>query len=373
MTKKTTQIIINSFIGATGLGFPSVLPMLIGAIVDTLGYSRAMVGWISSANILGIAVGGLIATLLIGKRPLVQIVRVGLLGLLLFDTLSMFVEASNIMIGTRFLSGVFGGLVYAGGLAAFSGLKNPIKAYGIYVIVFCIWSGFVMVILPFLMQYFGLVGGFGVLVGMAVVSLLGSGVIPHLAKNIQEKELDLSFLLKQKEVGLALLGYFAIMLAGGTTFTYAERIAKEAGLDTLLTGQLLGASTILALLGGLLVFKLGDSKGLRMPIFLGVVTMGAGVLLLFWSTSPIIYFIGISLFGGAWSFAIPFYQQIQSKFDPTGKVVSLGTIVNTLGRATGPALAALFLGGQSFTMVLWLSLVALVLSLVAVFPLLMRR
>ena len=369
---KTTQIIINSFIGATGLGFPSVLPMLVGAIVDTLEYSRAMVGWIASANIFGIALGGIIATLLIGKKPLIRIVQVGLIGLLIFDVVSMYIEAPQTMLCVRFISGVFGGLVYAAGLAAFSGLKNPIKAYGIYVVVYCIWSGIVMVVLPILVQQFGLSGGFAILVFMAIMSLLGAGVIPKLAANIQEKNIDLSYLLKQKEVLLSLIGYFALQLAGGTTFTYLERIAKEAGLDSILIGQLIGVSTILALMGGLLVFWLGDSKGLRVPILLGVLTMGLGSFLLFWSASPILYFIAISLLGGAWSFCIPFYQQIQAKFDPTGKVVSLGTIVNTMGRATGPAMAALFLSGQSFSVVIWLALGALLLSLLAIFPLLMK-
>ena len=70
--------------------------------------------------------------------------------------------------------------------------------------------------------------------------------------------------------------------------------------------------------------------------------------------------------------AIPYYQQIQAKFDPTGKVVSLGTIVNTMGRGTGPAMAALLLGDHSFTMVIWIALSVFVLSLLIILPLLLK-
>ena len=371
---KTLQIIINSFISTTGLGFPAVLPMLVGAIVDTLGYDRAMVGWIASSNIFGIAFGGLIATLLIGKKPLIRIVQVGLVGLLLLDGLSMFVTQPMTMLGVRFISGVFGGLAYAGGLAAFSGLKNPIKAYGIYVVVYCTWSGILLMTLPYLVQQFGLQGGFGILVFMAIASLLGSGVIPKLSGNIKEKEIpNLKTLLSQKEVVLALLAYFALQVGGGTIWAYVERIAKEANLDGSLTGQLMGLSSVIAIIGGILVFKVGDSRGLKLPILVGVGGMAFGASMLFQSAQPIIFLAAISLFGGAWSIAIPYFQQIQAAFDHTGKVVSLGTIVNTMGRGTGPAVAALLLGDQSFTMVIWLALGAFVVSLLLVFPLLMKR
>jgi len=70
--------------------------------------------------------------------------------------------------------------------------------------------------------------------------------------------------------------------------------------------------------------------------------------------------------------AIPFYQQIQAKFDPTGKVVTLGTIVNTMGRATGPGMAALFLGAHSYSTIIWLALGALSVSVLILLPLLWK-
>jgi len=178
--------------------------------------------------------------------------------------------------------------------------------------------------------------------------------------------------LSQKDVLLALLAYFTLQMGGGTIWTYVERIAKEAGLAADFTGQLMGLSSILAIFGGLLVFWLGDSKGLKIPVLGGVLSMVIGAVLLFWSAQPMIYLFAISLYAAAWSFAIPFYQQIQAKFDPTGKVVTLGTIVNTMGRATGPALAALFLSDYSFVTIVWLAIGALVLSMLIILPLLLK-
>ena len=54
------KIIINSFIANTGMGFATILPILVGAIVDDAGFPREMIGWIASINIFGMVIGGIL-------------------------------------------------------------------------------------------------------------------------------------------------------------------------------------------------------------------------------------------------------------------------------------------------------------------------
>jgi len=369
--KEIIRIILNSFISTTGMGMLTILPMMLGGIVDELSFDRAMVGWIASVNIIGVGIGGFIAALYIGRKPLVQIVRIGLIGLIIFEISSVYMVTPNGLLIVRLLTGTFGGLVYAGALGAFSGLKDPIKAFGIYVIVYCLWSGLALISLPFLLHHFGIKGGYLLLASMGIISLLLSPIINQLAKNIKEKSFDsLTVLLSKKTVVLALLAYFAMQMAGGTIWAYTERIGKEAGLSQETIGFTLGTSTLISLLGGLLVFYLGNSKGIKWPIILGLFAMALSGLLLYGSESPLIFFIANGLLGGAWAFLIPFYQQIQAGLDVQGKVVSLGTIVNMGGRSFGPALSALLLGTAAFINVVWLAVLALLISLAFLFPLL---
>ncbi len=372
MSKKTEifQIILNSFISTTGMGMLTILPMMLGGIVDELLLDRTMVGWIASVNIIGVGIGGIIASLYIGKAPLVKIVRIGLIGLILFEIASIFTIQPNYLLMVRFCSGIFGGLIYAGALGAFSGLKDPIKAFGIYVVVYCIWSGISLMSLPFILYHFGINGGYLLLAFMGIISLFLSPVINQLAQNIKEKSFDsLSFLLSKQTVILALLAYFAMQMAGGTIWAYTERIGKEAGLNQETIGLTLGAGTFLSMFGGLLVFYLGNSKGLKWPIIIGLITMAVSGLLLYWGEMPLIFLLANGLLGGAWGFLIPFYQQVQASLDVQGKVVSLGTIVNMAGRSFGPALSALLLGTAAFINVIWLAVLALVLSFMFLIPL----
>ena len=65
--KTLIQIILNSFISATGMGVLTILPIMLGGIVDELDLARNMVGLIASVNIIGIGIGGFISAYYIGK------------------------------------------------------------------------------------------------------------------------------------------------------------------------------------------------------------------------------------------------------------------------------------------------------------------
>lgn len=80
--------------------------------------------------------------------------------MLIFDFASAWASKPASMLTIRFASGAFGRLAYAGSLAAFFSLKDSIKAFGIYVMVFCLWSGIILIFLPSLLTTFGVKTGF---------------------------------------------------------------------------------------------------------------------------------------------------------------------------------------------------------------------
>ena len=368
------KIIINSFIANTGMGFATILPILVGAIVDDAGFPREMIGWIASINIFGMVIGGIIATLLIGRLRLITLLQIALVGLTLFDALSIFATTSSTLIlSARFFSGIFGGIIYASALAIFSGLENPIKAFGVYVIVYCAWATVMLIGLPYGIASVGVKAGFLLLISMNIASLIGTFIIKDLEKETAEKDfISLNELLANKEVLIGLLAYYLMQMGGGTVWTYCERIAKEADLSSNFIGWALGISSLASMLGGVFVMRLGNSKGLKKPLIIGSILMMTGILILWYAEIPAIYIISLCLIGGCWAFLIPFFQQIQTQFDTSGKVVSLGTIVNMGGRATGPAIAAIVLGSSAYINVIWIGIGALILSLVLVLVLFKR-
>ncbi len=364
-------ILINSFIATTGMGFAMILPIIVGAIVDDLEFSRQMVGWIAAANIMGIGLGGMFTAMLIGRFSQLHILRISLVVLLLLDFASIFVSSEAAILLIRFLSGLAGGFVYGTAMAVFSGLNNSIKAFGLYVMTFCIMGAVITSILPSLIAIKGTAAGFLTLVVLSILSLAGTWFIRSISDQISLKTfVSLKFLLSKRTVALALLGYFLMQMSGGTIYAYVERIGKETGVSADFIGITLGLSYLISMAGGTFVFMLGDKRGLRFPILLGLGGLFGGMAILFWSSIPFLFLLGNCLFGISWSIVIPYFQQIQAQQDPHGKVVSFGTLVNMGGRAFGPAIAALILGSGSFLNVIWIGFAAVFLCAIVIWPLL---
>ncbi len=328
-----------------------------------------MVGWISSVNIFGAAVGGFITTIRIGRTSLFKIVKTGLLILIIFDLVSIYCISEVPILLVRFLSGIGGGIVYAGALAAFSGLKDSTKAFATYIVVYCFFGGLILISMPFLLGRFGVKAGFITLVIMSSICLAFTPVLDRVAPNAKKREfLSLNFLLSNKNVLYGLLSYFLLQMGGGTMWAYCERIGLEAGLTISFIGIALGISVVFALIGGLLVMKVKKEWGILKPLSVGITTMGIGAAFMFFADFKIFFLLANCIVGIAWSFVIPFYQQMQAQFDLSGRVVSLGTIVNMGGRSAGPAIAALSLGNSAFDNALWISIIALILSAILAIP-----
>lgn len=318
---------------------------------------------------MGAALGGFITTIRIGHNSLTRLATIGLIILLAFDLLSILCVTEFSILVIRFLSGIGGGVVYAAALAAFSGLKDATKAFATYIVVYCFVGGIILGSMPLLLGMFGIKAGFIVLALMAAISLTFIAVLNRVAGNVKKREIiSLNFLLKNKNVLYGLLSYFFVQLAGGTMWAYGERIGKEAGLSISFIGIVLGISIVFALIGGLLVMVAKKEWGIIKPLCVGLLIMGIGTYLLFYANYKALYIFANLIAGASWSFVIPYYQQMQAQFDLSGRVVSIGTIVNMAGRSIGPAIAALTLGTSAFSNALWISLIALMLSVLLAIP-----
>jgi len=293
----------TGFMGVTGLGYTVILPILIGAIVDQLGLDRSMVGWITFSNIGGLAIGGISATLLIGKIRLLHLIRFGCIGLIVFDLLSTACSSAEVLISLAFSSVI---------LEFESGLK---------------------------------------------------------AKDFS----SLTSLFRNKYVVMGLLSYFLTQLGGGVMYTYIERIAQDAGQSSELVGFILSISAIFSAIAAFVIIKMGNRFGQIWPMTIGLFLMTLSMIILFYAEYTVMFLIGSCLVGAFWSVMIPFYQQMQGRFDLLGRIVTVGTVLNMLGRAIGPALAALFLGDSAFENVLYLSIAALAVAYLLLVPIFMNE
>lgn len=332
-----------------------------------------MVGFITFANVFGLTVGAAIATVRIGKSRLTRLMFVGCFGLLVFDGLSIFAESGMQMLIIRMISGVFGGLLYASAMASFSALANPIHAFSSYIIVYCVISAASLFALPYFIELYDYRIGIYFLVAMALLSLVLIPLVSQFESLVQSKSFEsLKSIVFQKDVLISLVAFFLVQLGGGVMFTYSERIGKEAGLSTEMIGSGLGLSALVAFAGAYLVIKQNTKWGRVRPILISGAIMTGFMSCLFFSEIPFLFILGLSAVSMSWSFIIPYHQQAQASHDAYGRVVSIGSIVNMMGRAVGPGIAAVVLGDLAFENVLWLAMASVSIGTLAFFSILRK-
>ena len=80
------------------------------------------------------------------------------------------------------------------------------------------------------------------------------------------------------------------------------------------------------------------------------------------------YMVAAVGFGAFFSIAIPYLLGMGSEMDNSGQMAAIGAFINTLGLASGPAIAAGLLNGDHYERVLLFSCVALLTSAIVGIP-----
>jgi len=368
-----TTLVQLGFIASAGFSMILILPVALGGMVDLMGFSNQTIGWIAAANALGIALGALYVPLSGARFRLMPSIRLSLLGLILIDFSCAFLESSTSLMAFRLLSGLLGGVLYAGILRVLAGLPKQERGFGIYVITYCSWSAILFFLSPYLLAWGGVKALFYMITGSGIMAYLLSPVLrPFHTKTITVEADTLSYLLRQRPVLISLISYLLLMAASGAFYAYVERIGNANGLSPSFIGMALSNSNFAGILAGVLVYRLGNKFGLTLPIMGGIGLLTVSFLIINWIPTRIIYFLSVFGVSGCWGFLIAYFQKVQSVVDLDGKIVALGATINLGGRAIGPALVSFFIVGNNFDAVIIFSVVSVILCVILLLPALLK-
>ncbi len=361
------------YIASAGFSMILLLPVALGGMVDLLGFSNQTIGWVAAANAAGIALGALYVPLSGDRFQLLPSIRWSLMGLILIDFSCAFLSTSGSFLLFRFISGLLGGVLYAGILRVLAGLPRQERGFGIYVIVYCSWSAVLFFVAPYIMETGGMAALFYLIAFSGLIGLFISPVLkPFHTKTITVQADTLVYLLKQRPVLISLISYLLLMAGSGAFYAYVERMGNANGLSASFISMALSNSNFAGILAGFLVFRLGNRLGLTIPIMGGITILAFCFLLINWVPSAWVYFASVFGVAGCWGFLIAYFQKVQSIVDLDGKIVALGATINLGGRAIGPALVSFLIVGNNFEVVIFFSLGCVVACVVMLLPALLK-
>ena len=354
----TLAAIMYAILATAGLFYVNLGGAFLSAFVDGLGVGRDEAGLIVSANKYGAAAGALIATFLVKSIPWRKTAAILLILMMVVDVVSSQITSADNLIVVRFLHGTIGGISVGIGLSVIARTLNPDKIFGMLLVVQYSFGSLGIWTVPRLVESFGHMAVFGVLMLFSLMTLLILPLIPNVKEADNNKnpfKINLSFLLV-----LALVALFLFQASNMGVADYAFELGKDIGLVNTEISNLLTVANIISILGGLLVYIIGTKYGRTIPLLIGVSVSAIFTFLLHYSDNIGIYFIANAVTGIAWAFVIPYILGLCASFDSHGQMAALAGFISKVGLATGPLVGSLLILDYGFEMILNIATVALI-------------
>jgi MFS family permease len=353
MSPEAAQITRLSTLGSIAILPILILPVMVGALIDYAGFTDAQAGWMATAGFVGSALAAIIVGLRIRHLNPRSVCVFGLIVLVVFDCLSAFVNQmpTEVFVVVRFISGLGGAAAYASVVTSIAALREPERGYGMFTVLQFGLSSALFYLLPIVLPTIG-VGGMFILMSLLAALALSMKDSVLLRDAVDdEQKLETKSLLKPAAL-LAMLGIGAYEVANFMQYTYAERIGLEFDLSSIEAGQTLGLATLLGVPAGLAVVWLGDRFGQLKPLLGAIIASVAAHFLLLSDGGPASYIISMCIISAAWAFGLAYFYSIEARLDPAGSVVVVGGFFTACGGALGPALAAMLVRPNNFSVVL---------------------
>ena len=356
--ESTLAAVMYAILATAGLFYVNLGGAFLSAFVDGLGVGRDEAGLIVSANKYGAAAGALIATFLVKNIPWRKTTAILLVLMMLVDIISSQITSAENLIAIRFLHGTIGGVSVGIGLSVIARTLNPDKIFGMLLVVQYSFGSLGIWTVPRLVESFGHMAVFGVLMLFSVMTLVILPFIPNVreAKSTNNPfKINFSFLLV-----LALIALFLFQASNMGVADYAFELGKDIGLVNTEISNLLTVANIISISGGLFVYVIGTKYGRTIPLFIGVSISAIFTYLLHYSENITMYFIANTVTGIAWAFVIPYILGLCASFDSHGQMAALAGFVSKVGLATGPLVGSMFILNYGFELILNIATIALI-------------
>ena len=327
-----------------------IMPSIVGAIADSLGFTEKQLGYLASSEMAGMAIASGSAVFWVRKVSwrLMGAISLGLLIVANLASSQVFTFESLITI--RFFAGVGGGAVMAIGLSWQSDGHHADRLFAIFLFGQITISSVGLYVLSIVKGYWGVEGVFLVLGGLSILAIPTLKWAPHhISKRpIQHIRKHISSL------PLVLLALFATLLfftAQGGVWAFLDRIGNAAGYDAERIGLTLAIGSWPGVISAALVIWLIEKWG-RHWLLLGVAAIEIiSYVMLDFSSIYHFYFLAICGIGLCWSVVAPIFMGLINRLDTSGRLIALFIGTVKLSYAIGPAIMGNLVNGNSYLMV----------------------
>jgi DHA1 family inner membrane transport protein len=366
-----------AILATAGILYGNIGPVIVSGLAQTAQFTSETAGYVFSANMYGSAIGGF-GVVLVLQRINWRISAAVLLAMLMIcDLMSANVADAAYLTSLRFLHGLTGGSLIGIGMSVIARTVRPERTFGVVIFIQLGLGGAATALLTPLIATMGMSVVWLSLVGFSAVAL---ALIPLLDAYPIERESVAqteSSATGSETVGgrraqapwpmviLAMAALFMYQAGEMSAFAYVMELGKHYGFSIEFMSVTVATSLWIGAPAALFVAWWSTRSGRVLPACGGAVLTTLAVSLLFIANTSayVLANVGLSIF---FSMTIPYLLGIASELDNTGRLAAFAGFVNSLGLATGPAIAAALLGDDHFERVLILAVSCMAVSAILV-------
>jgi len=340
-----------AMIGFSMLGNSSLVvqPMIVGGMVDHLGFTERQAGLIASVELAGLSLGMLLMVGIAQRFPRAALAGASIAIVVLANILACFVDQFVPMLLVRFVAGGGAAMAIAVFLSMGAAQPRPENTFAIVNALSIAYSGVLTPFAPSILAVWKLPGLF---LTLAAVALLMIPLLIGLDAGVQRSSPAApprnTSVRGSGGVPIRILMLLLMMLllysGHGSVWAYQQRIGIGLGLQAEEIGRWIGLSMLIGGVGGSMTARaLGLRLGRVWPQVLSLgVSAVAAVMLVFGATS-VVFAVACGLVAFSWFYGLPYQMGLLAAFDPLGRANMAGVVMTTGGSAAGPAVAAILI------------------------------
>jgi predicted MFS family arabinose efflux permease len=338
-------IAINA-LSVVGNGCMAVQPIIVGALVDRLGFTEAQAGFVAALEMTGVGVGFVVLFCLAHRLRRRVLASAGLITIAAANLMACLIHSYAPMLATQFVVGLGSAMVFSVYLQAGAAQERPEHLFAIVNAVSIAYSGIFMPITPFILAAWQLPGIFVTLAAIAAVSGVFVSWIPAVQAatpaSPEPAAATASAALLTPRVVMVLLMMLLLYTGHGAVWAYQERIGVGLGMDPRSVSRWLGISMLTwGVIGSMLASWLGMRLGHLWPQVLSLGVSVIAALILVFGSTPALFALACGLIAFSWFYGLPYQMGLLSHYDRLGRLNLIGCTMTTGGAALGPAVAAI--------------------------------
>jgi predicted MFS family arabinose efflux permease len=337
----TRSLLLAVYLTLVGYGVMVGIPVISTAWVELLGFTEAQVGRVAGADLGGLALGSLLASLVMARWNRRWLAFAGIVIAVLANGLCTQLVAYEQVLWLRVLAGVGSGVVTAVAVTTLGGSSKPARAYNIMLFAFAFSQAAEMQFLPMLPMN----GIYGVFIVTFLLPVPLLRWIPARPDPVPAGERGLA----REDAApqppailpwLCLAAIFFTYVNIGTYWTYIELASLDAGIEAGWVGRLLVIVSLGSFLGCLVATLISDRFGLARPLLATLAVMASIVGILVPGIDYPNLLVSLALFNFLWIFIDVYQMGTVAVIDRRGVFAALMPGAQGLGQIVGPNLAA---------------------------------